>query len=66
MTVMLVSSDEEVTHTHSGVRSPMQGVRVDGVAHSFIVSQVLLELPHIKTFDLRSYNVCRGSSESIT
>ena len=54
VTVMLVSSDEEVTHTHSGVRGPVQRVRVDGVAHSFIVSQILLELPHVKPFNLRS------------
>ena len=54
VTVMLVSSDEEVTHTHSCVRGAMQGVRVDGVAHSFIVPQVLLELSHVKPFNLIS------------
>ena len=61
VTVMPVSSDEEVPHTHCGVRGPMQGVRVDGIAQSFIVSQVLLELPHIKTFNLRSYNVYQST-----
>ena len=54
VTVMFVSSDEEVTHTHSCVRGPVQWVRVDGVAHSFIVPRVLLELSHIKPFNLRN------------
>ena len=49
---MLVSRDKEVTHTHCGMRGPMQGVRVDGVANSLIVPQVFLELLHIKPFNL--------------
>ena len=51
VTIMLVSRDEEMTHTHSGVRGPVQRVRVDVIANSFIVPQVLLEPPHIKPLE---------------
>ena len=46
---MLVSTDEEMAHTHSGVRGPVQWVRVDVIANSFIALQVSLEPPHIET-----------------
>ena len=49
---MLVSTDEEMAHTHSGVRGPVQGVRVDVIANSFIALQVSLEPPHIKPLEM--------------
>ena len=49
---MLVSRDEEMTHTHSGVRGSVQGVRVDVIANSFIALQVSLEPPHIKPLEM--------------
>ena len=49
VTVVLFTRDEEMTHTHSGVRDPVQGVRVDVIANSFIALQVSLEPPHIET-----------------
>ena len=48
LTIMLVSRDEEMTHTYSCVRGPVQGVRVNVIANSFIVPKLLLEPLHIK------------------